>query len=538
MTLCKRSYRLVHLLGRLGQIPLAVCLSLSLLACSTFSAHASQLAIPASGPTDAALAGTTVALPMNASTALFHNPAQLSLLPRSFSTGVLAFRFHPSFENDAGYQSTSRELPVAPNFGYVTDAFAPFQFGIGMYGSLGFMFNHMSDPANGVPNNFFTELVSISLAPSISYSLRPNLHVGVSLNPTYGRLKFKTPSPAGRIDVDARGPGIFSTVGILYQPTPRLNLGLAYKTPGNIWMFGNARVNGAADDATVSFKIPQNVKLGFAYFPTDRLTITGQGSWTEYSAFEDTHLRFDQRSFLNTSAVSDAKDRWRVGAGVQYEFLPGIKFRVGIAYEPWAIKDSALAPTLADTTDIIFPMGVSIERGDWQVDFAGSLSHTETRRASRSENPNFAGRYGLDFTIFGVQLTRRFGTPQASPIESQTSRVFPSSYASIPGAYATIPKNRAASVLDTLITQVSGSQCHDLTLLQPRIAGCRFGIHVVGFVGSPPTEVAYQQASLRQQMSVPQGTADTQEMSDAALDTLITRLAPPQGFPQTVGSAD
>ena len=530
MTLCKRNYRFVHLL-RVG-------LSLSVLACSVLSAHASQLTLPASTPTDAGLAGNTVALPMNVSTALFHNPAQLSLLPPSFSVGLLAFRFHPSYENDAGYQSTSRELPLGPNFGYVTDAFAPFQFGIGMYGSLGFMFNHMADPEHGVPNNFFTELASISLAPSISYSLRPNLHVGVSLNPTYGRLKFKTPSPAGRIDVDARGPGIFSTVGIMYQPTPQLNLGLTYKTPGNIWMFGNARVNGASDDATVSFKIPQNVKLGFAYYLTDRLIITGQGTWTEFSAFEDTHLRFDKRSFLNTSAVSDAKDRWRLGAGVQYEFMPGIKFRAGFSYEPWAIKDSALAPTLADTTDYLFPLGLSIERGDWQIDFAGSLSHTEMRRASRDENPVFAGRYALDATIFGFQVTRLFGTPQSSSLENQTSRIFPSSYASIPDAYATIPESRAASVLDTLITQVSGSQCHDLTLLQPRIAGCRFGIHVVGFVGSRPTEVAYQQASLPRGTEETEDTPEMEDMSDAALDTLIARLASTQGSPQTVGSAD
>ena len=532
MTLGKRNYRLIHLLDICGPVSFAVCLSLSLLACSTLSAHASQLSTPGGGPTDGSMAGTVVALPMNASTALFHNPAQLSLLPRSFSAGLLAFRFHPSFENDAGYQSTSRELPIAPNWGYVTDAFAPFQFGIGMYGSLGFMFNHMSDPANGVPNNFFTELASVSLVPSIAYSLRPNLHVGVSLNPTYGRLKFKSPSPVGRLDVDARGPGIFGTVGILYQPTPRLNLGLAYKTPGNIWMFGNARVNGAADDASVSFKIPQNVKLGFAYDLTDRLTVTGQGSWTAYSAFEDSHLRFEKRSFLNTSAVADAKDRWRLGTGVQYEFLPGIKFRASFAYEPWAIKDSSLTPTLADTTDYIFPLGLSIERGDWRVDLGGALSHTETRRASRAENPFFAGRYDLDMTLFGVQVTRRFGSSQSSPVDNQTSRVFPSSYASIPHAYATIPEGKTESVLNTLITQVSGGQCHDLTLLQPRIAGCRFGIHVVGFVGARPTEVAYQQAS------VPHGTEETQETSNAALDTLIARLASTQGFSQAVGSGD
>ena len=44
-------------------------------------APASQLATPASGPTDGSLGGATVALPLNAGTAVFSNPAQLSVLP-------------------------------------------------------------------------------------------------------------------------------------------------------------------------------------------------------------------------------------------------------------------------------------------------------------------------------------------------------------------------------------------------------------------------------------------------------------------------
>ncbi len=442
--------------------------------------------------------------------------------------------------NNSGFQSTSRELPLAPNFGYVTDAFAPFQFAIGMYGSLGFMFNHMADPANGVPNNFFTELGSVSLAPSIAYSLRPNLHVGVSLNPTYGRLKFKTPSPVGRLDVDARGPGIFSTVGILYQPTPKLNLGLSYKTPGNIWMFGNARVNGVGDDTTVSFKIPQNVKLGFAYHLSNRLTITGQGSWTEYSVFEDTHLRFDKHSFLNTSAVADAKDRWRLGAGVQFEIMDGVKFRAGFSYEPWAIKDSSLAPTLADTTDYLFPVGLSIERGGWTIDLAGSVSHTETRRASRDENPIFAGRYSLDQTLFGIQMTRSFGTPPATPQVRQTSSTVPVAYAHIPDTYTTVSERRAEAVLDTLITQISGDQCHDLTLLYHAIPGCTFGIHVVGFVGTQtPTARYTASAHISEQdgrnAPLHTGAPDVEDTSDATLDAIIGRLADAQCRNQALG---
>ena len=451
-------------------------LVLTVLLWAISSVHASQLTLPTVGPSDAALAGNTVALPVNATNALFHNPAQMSLLPNQISGGLLGIRFHPTYENNQGYDSRSRELPLVPNIAYVTDKFAPFQFGMGMYGSLGFTFNHDAEPENGVPNNFFTELVSISLAPSVSYSLAPNLHIGAAINPTYGRLRFKTPSPVGRIDIDVRGPGIFGTMGVLYQPTPKLNLALAYKTRGKIWMFGNARVNGGGDDATVYFNIPQNIKLGFAYHMTDRFTIVGQARWAQLSVFQDTRLRFDERTFLNRTAVGAAKDRWRVGVGAQYEIFDGIKLRGGFSYEPWAIKDRALSPSLPDNTDYLFPFGISIERGQWIVDFSGGITHTEKRRADVNENPFFAGRYSLDYPVFGFQVTRLLGPsgteaadPDPMPTMSMASfrGYSDSARYSVTSPQRNQPSGRSSTtdieegeaLLDVLIAKLSRNRC-------------------------------------------------------------------------------
>jgi len=94
-----------------------------------------------------------------------------------------------------------------------------------MYGALGFTYKYKPDPAHGVPNNFYTELAVLTLAPAIAYSLTPDLHVGLEINPSYGRLRYKTPAPVGRIKVDVRGGGLFGTVGVLYTPTALLSLG-------------------------------------------------------------------------------------------------------------------------------------------------------------------------------------------------------------------------------------------------------------------------------------------------------------------------
>lgn len=371
-------------------------------------ARASQLTVPAVGPSDSMLGGNVVALPLNPLTALFHNPAQLTLLPHSLTLGALFIPFQPRYASPQGYDQTSSEVPIAPNLGYVTHRWDPLTVGFGVYGSLGFTYNFDADPAHGVPNKFFTELAVISLAPAIAYSPTANLHFGVSLNPSYGRLRLKTPSPVGRLDIDARGPGVFGTLGMLYTPTSSLSLGVSYKTPGTVFMFGNARVAGRGDNTQIDFQLPQSVEFGLAYHVTDRLTVTAQGRWTEFSVFEDTHLSFAQRTFLNRDAVSDARDRFRLGGSMQYVLCPGVTFGVGFSWERWAIKGSSLAPTLPDNTDYLFPFGVSLERGLWRIDLTGGLSYIESRRVTAKQNLFFPGRYALDQSIAGVQFTRTF----------------------------------------------------------------------------------------------------------------------------------
>jgi len=373
-------------------------------------AQASQLVLPAASAQEVSLAGNVVALPLNPVSALFHNPAQLTLLPNSATASLIGVRYHPRYSNSLGYDNTSREFPFAPSLGYVTNRWDPVRVGLGVYGSLGFAYNFDAEPEHGVPNNFFTELAVISLAPAIAYSVTPNLHLGVAINPSYGRLRFKSPSPVGRIDVDARGPGIFGTLGLLYTPTPKLSLGVGYKTPGTVFMFGNGRVNGGGDDVKVEFQLPQQLEFGGAYRLTDRLTVVAQARWTEFSAFEDTTLKFDKRSFLNRTAVNDARDRFRLGGGIRFELFPGVTLQTGFSWERWAIKESSMSPSLPDLTEYyLFPTGVDIEHGLWRIHLAAGQSYTESRRVSPERNPFFAGRYALDQAIFAFQITRLLG---------------------------------------------------------------------------------------------------------------------------------
>jgi len=157
---------------------------------------------------------------------------------------------------------------------------------------------------------------------------------------------------------------------------------VSYKTPGTIWMAGRAHVAGRGDQATIDFQLPQTLEFGAAYRLTSHLTFVAQSRWVEFSAFEDTELRFARRPFLNRSAVSDARDRFRLGGGVQYVLWPGATLQVGFSWERWAIKAASLAPTLHDHTEYyLFPTGITIERGLWQVHLMAGRAWDGERKA-------------------------------------------------------------------------------------------------------------------------------------------------------------
>jgi len=372
-------------------------------------ALASQLVFPAVAMEDGSLGGNTVALPLNPTSALFHNPAQLTLLPHSLTVSAIAARYHPSYASPQGYDNTSRELPVLPSIGYVTHRFAPFSVGIGAYGALGFVYNFDADPQRGVPNNLYTELAVFSLAPAVAYSISPNLHLGFGINPSYGRLRFKSPSPVGRVDVDVRGAGVFGSFGVLYTPIPKLTLGLGYKTPGMVWMRGNARVGGRGDDAAIDFHLPQGIEFGGAYRVTDGLTLLAQGRWTQLSIFEDSMLEFDERSELNGPAARDVRDRFRFGGGVQWRILRRLTLHVGFTWERWAINASSLTPAFPDVTDYQYGGGLTFHTDRWDIHVSVGNVYTERRHVNAGQNPAFPGSYRLEFSVAGIQLTRRFG---------------------------------------------------------------------------------------------------------------------------------
>lgn len=372
------------------------------------TAAASTLLSPAAGARDAAMTGATVAAPSDLMSALFENPAGLSLLDEPQATAGSGFIIGQSeIRTPFGYRGDSDSVGLAPNFGTAT-ARGRWHFGVGLFGSVGSKFDFPADPEHGIARNFYTELGAITIAPTVAYEVTPALAIGIQVNPLYGTLKNRVPTPEQQLRWHVQGPGIQGVVGLLYTPHPDWRLGVTYKTPGKIFMNGTVGVAGKREDLRFDFYVPQQVFLGAAWRATPRLLLTVFGQWADTSAFERARFEFSDTPALDFAFAPKSRDVLRGGAGIEYQAHPRLALRAGFARGEAALEPGSVTPLVYDVSGTIFGAGFGLDLGGWTIDVTSGYGVFDDRKINAGEARVFPGRYSAGGPVVYSELTRRF----------------------------------------------------------------------------------------------------------------------------------
>ena len=376
-------------------------------------AAASLIQLPHVAGRDGALAGNVVAAPDDGGSILYFNPAGAAGRPGteglfSLQLSNVTARY---INRDTGYDGKSSENPLAPVIWAGSDVLDDWNVGVGLYGAVGAAFNLPGDEQSGIPGRLLGEFSTIHVGFVAGREILPGLRWGVQVAPTLGHLKAVTPTPLGVADFHAHGPGIVGSTGLLWDATETTTFGLAYRTPGIVWLSGDGDVGETDTDVDVEFRTPQNVTFGFAHRVTDALTVLGQARWTRYSEFEDADLEFDAVSALDQPLIPDARDVFRWGLALEYQALENLVLRTGYTREDYMVEESSLRPTLFDTSDDMVMAGFGATFDRWTIDFQTGYLVTDDRVATEEENPFFPGRYKFEAVVaVGVAVTRRFDT--------------------------------------------------------------------------------------------------------------------------------
>lgn len=377
-------------------------------------AWASQLLVPAIGTPDSAMQGATVASPRTPTAAAYSNPAGLTNLENgavSAAFGVPVGHSNLHASTPPGYDTTSDFVAYAPEGGVVLETESGLRWGMALYGSLGSTFDSDADPSVGVPQDFLSSSAVSNLALMVAYPLTDRLSIGAAIALMYGEVHlryFQTKQFAYTV----RGPGLQANVGLRYQATDAIALGLGFRTPGMIWADGDDRVSpGDKQDVELNLDMPAQIFVGVNADVTDRLHVGLVGRWTDASTFSDSNFRFSQTSEADIPYIRSASDEWRIAAGASYAFLETLRGTFGAGYADEIVPDTWVSPLLIDSAEWKISAGTEWQLpgrlSDWILDFAFGFSPTETRNISDSEAAIFPGRYriGGEIYMLGIRTT-------------------------------------------------------------------------------------------------------------------------------------
>lgn len=353
--------------------------------------------LPGSGPINRSMGGAGTAAPLDASGALYWNPAAISGLPQSRADIGVDVIFN---RNTVG--STVPLPPPAPPGTFFTGStesdpgvwalpaigivYKPvdsrFTYGLGMNAIGGFITNYPSDPTNPIFTppamlgigfgHAYSRLGIVQFAPTISYQITDSLSFGVSPTVNIADVQaapfaFDTPNPGfaypgGMGTRSFWGAGIHA--GLYYDSDGPINLGFSIKSPQ--W-FERAEINtsdavGGPRVVTTQFEYPMILSFGAAYDGIENLTIAAD---LRYVDFDSTELFGESPTFTNGFALRGLgwESVWMLAIGGQLELTDRLSVRAGYSWNQNPIPDqfasvNFLAPA---TYEHVVSLGASLQ---------------------------------------------------------------------------------------------------------------------------------------------------------------------------------
>ncbi len=397
-----------------------------LAACAASSASAASIVVSAPGGSDASIIANVVATPDDGPRTLNHNPAGVTLVRGTELTySLLAAPVSGRYSNRAsGYDGKSDELALLPCLWVGTDALDPWYAGVGLSGTVGSTFAFPGNPSAGFPNRFLAESSVAQGGLVLGREIAPGIRAGVELSPSFSRAKARFPTPLGPVRYDLDGFGVGGAVGLLYEASDRLSLGVGYKAPGRVWMSGDADVGMTDDEVDFVFHVPQQVEFGLAYHVTPDTLVAAQARWTDYTDFEGAKVDFRRTNALDSPFIASAHARFRWGAGIETMLTESSAIRFGFSHEPWMMDPKSLSPLLYDGSDWYLGTGVIVRLTEnWKLTGVITYVYSEDRVVTAEDQKAFPGRYEFAIPItVGFQIDYRFsGAPAASPSPARSA---------------------------------------------------------------------------------------------------------------------
>ena len=363
---------------------------------------------------------------LGASSAYF-NPAMMGLDSNklSFEVGGSAIFGTVSYQNQETGISESTDNPVGtPFYFYGTYKInEKLSAGLGVYTPFG---NSVKWGDDWSGKNLIQDisLQAIYIQPTLSYNISDKLSFGAGLTYVLGSFDINraVPAPIGNnnsSNLQGDETGIGFNTGIYFKATEKLSLGLTYRSQVDIEL-ENGDIDFTVDPALASsfpdgkfaatLPLPATTTLGLAYRVSDKLLLSVEGSFVEWSAYKSLDFDFEN----NTASLEDSKnprnydDAIILRVGGEYLVKEGFALRAGFYYDESPITDEYFNPETPNSDNLGFTAGFSYAiTANLGID-ASFLYIAGLERESTYKPANFGGKYKGAVVIPGIGLNYKF----------------------------------------------------------------------------------------------------------------------------------
>jgi len=325
--------------------------------------------------------------------------------------------------------------PINPNLVVGLGVFTPSGLGSSWNGTDLVFLQTSGLISDSTPYLYSSKIGMVSIAPGVAYRIGDSLSIGATLNINYAMFtinqfaKFYLTTSLGQYAEDDTGWGVGGTFGVLYKLKDSLSFGLTVKTPSKVTFNGTASISnfpalGLPGTSEVSRSItwPLLVQGGVAFKPAERLTVTADLQWTQWSTIKTIMSDYSNSLWAllmgaggRDEIILNWKDALQIRAGLEYMVTEAVALRLGYMYDP--------APAPIETMNILLPsynyntitFGLGYTSGSLQFDIGVEYLMGQSRSldfVTWFTDPTYEnampGDFGMNILVPSASFSYRF----------------------------------------------------------------------------------------------------------------------------------
>ncbi|WP_117232702.1 OmpP1/FadL family transporter [Vibrio maerlii] len=333
------------------------------------SAHASGFFLQEAAYANLGTAGAGDGVYTDSSAAIWTNPAVMSHMDSELTTisGTL-LNLDIDYYDEAGNHNTNTNstLPVV-SFFHVEQLNEDLKLGLAFSSPGGATLDYGSD-WDGASQLTDVALLTYQFNPSLSYKINDQWSVAAGAQINYAFLQGNT----SVLELDTATDWAFGyNLGVMYQATEKLRLGLSYRSELNHEF--ESDLYAGENQRNYSTELPAAAisDLSASYQLTDKLALLASVQQHHWSSMEETRIDISGGSGGPFPYTIDREwdDVWKFAGGAEYQLTSSWSVKAGYSYETSPLDDPAnQSPDLPVGEQHRYSIGVSKQFEDSRLD--------------------------------------------------------------------------------------------------------------------------------------------------------------------------